>query len=63
MSQRLKDIIIGLVALVWAANVSAPMFIKDFKTSPEISAAFMAVVGVYFTTRSNGSDKKKDEEK
>lgn len=60
MSQRLKDIIISLVAVVWSINVTAPMFIKDFKSSAEVNAAFMAIVGVYFTTRNN--DKKKDED-
>lgn len=61
MSQRYKDIIIGLVAVVWAVNVSAPIFVHGFKSSAEVNAAFMAVVGVYFTTRNN--DKKKDEDK
>lgn len=59
MSQRLKDVIICLVAVVWAANVTAPIFIKDFKSSAEVNAAFMAIVGIYFTTRNNGN--KKDE--
>lgn len=54
MGDRVKTIIIVIVALVWAANFTAPLFIKDYQPSPELNVAFMAVIG--FATASYGSN-------
>jgi hypothetical protein len=59
VSQRLKDIIIGIVTVVWAVNVSAPLWNKGFQSSAEVNGVFMAIVGVYFGTRSSGEKKEK----
>lgn len=46
MSSRLRGFLIALVACVWAVNVTAPLFIRDYKPPPEMHVAFMAVLGL-----------------
>lgn len=54
MNARLKTFLIALVAIVWAVNISAPLFIKDYKPSPEMNVAFMAVLGLLTAARDGG---------
>lgn len=53
VGDRVKTAVILIVALVWAANFVAPLFIKDYQPSPELNVAFMAIIG--FATASYGS--------
>lgn len=46
MPARLRTAIIVLVAVVWAANFTAPIFVKDYEPAPELNVAFMAIIGV-----------------
>lgn len=57
MSNALRSVIIVIVALVWAANFTAPLFITDYKPTPELNVAFMAILGVL--TASYNKDEKK----
>lgn len=54
VGDRVKTTVILIVALVWAANFIAPLFIKDYQPSPELNVAFMAIIG--FATASYGSN-------
>lgn len=57
MSNALRSAIILIVALVWAANFTAPLFMTDYKPAPELNVAFMAILGVL--TASYNKDEKK----
>lgn len=46
MSNQVRTFIMGVVALVWAANFLAPIFIKGYKPPSEINVAFMGVISV-----------------
>ena len=46
MGNRLRTAVILTVASVWAANMIAPIFIKGYEASPELSVAFMAILGL-----------------
>lgn len=45
MNATLRNIIITVVALVWAVNFTAPIFVPDYKPAPELNVAFMAIIG------------------
>lgn len=59
MSNRLRSAIIVIVAIVWAANFTAPIFVKDFKPAPELNVAFMAIIGI-LTASYKKEDKSED---
>ena len=46
MSNRLRSVVIGIVTAVWAANFTAPIFVKNYEPSPELNVAFMAIIGI-----------------
>lgn len=46
MPNSLRTVVIIIVAAVWAINFTAPVFIKDYKPTPELNVAFMAILGV-----------------
>lgn len=46
MSNKLRSIIIVVVAAVWAVNFTAPVFVSEFHPEPELNVAFMAIVGI-----------------
>lgn len=46
MTNRLRSVVIGIVTAVWAANFTAPIFVKDYTPSPELNVAFMAIIGI-----------------
>lgn len=57
MSNTLRSVIILIVALVWASNFTAPLFMAEYKPAPELNVAFMAILGV-LTASYNKDDKK-----
>jgi hypothetical protein len=46
MSNRLRGVVIAVVTGVWAVNMIAPIFIKEYVPSPELNVAFMAIIGI-----------------
>lgn len=46
MPNSLRTVVIVIVALVWAVNFTAPIFVKDYTPTPELNVAFMAIMGV-----------------
>jgi len=60
MPDRLRTSIIIVVATVWAANFTAPLFISEFSPPSEINVAFMAIIGVlsasYKSDKGKGDD-------
>lgn len=46
MTNNVRTGLVILVALVWAINFTAPVFVEGFKPVPELNVAFMAIVGV-----------------
>lgn len=58
-----------MVAFVWSANFTAPIFVKDYKPPEGVHVAFMAVVGVLTAgynkekqeTKVTAKDKKREE--
>jgi hypothetical protein len=59
MNNKLRSVIIGVVTAVWAMNFTAPIFVHDYKPSPELNVAFMAIIGVL--TASYRMDKQQHE--
>lgn len=45
MSNRLRGLVIAVVTTVWAINMTAPIIVKEYKPSPEMHVAFMAIIG------------------
>lgn len=46
MNNTVRTVVIMIVASVWAINFTAPIFVTDYKPSPELNVAFMAIIGV-----------------
>ncbi len=46
MNNTVRTIVITIVTAVWAINFTAPIFVSDYKPSPELNVAFMAIIGV-----------------
>lgn len=46
MNNAVRTILIGVVAFVWAANFTAPIFVDGYKPPEGVHVAFMAIVGV-----------------
>lgn len=61
MNNTVRTVVIMIVASVWAINFTAPIFISDYKPSPELNVAFMAIIGVLtasYKMEKNSSDPK-----
>jgi len=56
MPDRLSNAIIILVAVVWAANFIAPIFMSGFEPKPELNVAFMAILGVLTASKNRKRD-------
>lgn len=56
MSNRTRTLLIAIVTIVWAANFTAPIFVKDYKPSPELNVAFMAILGILTGSFKRGND-------
>ena len=54
MSARASTAVIIIVAVVWAINFTAPVFIPGYKPSPELNVAFMAVVATTLAAKKLG---------
>lgn len=59
MNNTVRTVVIMIVAAVWAINFTAPVFVTDYKPSPELNVAFMAIIGVL--TASYKMEKKENE--
>lgn len=46
MNNTVRTVVIMIVASVWAINFTAPIFVVDYKPSPELNVAFMAIIGI-----------------
>lgn len=46
ISSWLRNLLIGVVTCVWAVNITAPLFVRDYKPPPEMHVAFMAILGL-----------------
>lgn len=56
MSDKLRTVVILIVVVVWALNVIAPIFVKDYTPVPELNAAFMGIVGIIVAGRKGGEN-------
>ena len=57
LSERLANLVIIVVTLVWATNFAARFFVHDYQSSETINAIFMAIVGGVFALKAKGGDK------
>ena len=60
MNNTVRTVVITIVTAVWAVNFTAPIFVSDYKPSPELNVAFMAIIGVLtasYKIEKNGSNK------
>lgn len=60
-SERVRNIIIGVVTTVWAVNFVAGLVVADYEADPTIHAVFMSIVGGLFalgarSERNGGGD-------
>lgn len=46
MTNGIRTVVIAIVTAVWAINFTAPVFVTEYKPSPELNVAFMAIIGV-----------------
>lgn len=53
---RLRTILIVVVASVWAANFAAPVFISDYAPPAEVHLIFMAVIATLLKTGDGSKD-------
>lgn len=60
MSDRVRATVIIIVTLVWALNVTVPIFVKDYEPIPELNIAFMGMVGFIFAGKKNGDGGNQD---
>lgn len=51
--------IILIVALVWASNFTAPLFMDGYEPAPELNVAFMAILGVLTASYNKEAKKEK----
>lgn len=47
-SERVRNVIIGVVTTVWAVNFAAGLLVDDYTPDQAINAIFMAIVGGLF---------------
>lgn len=66
MSNTVRTVLVIIVTVVWAINFTAPIFSPNFKPSPELNVAFMAILGVLtasYRKEDGGEDKEKPKHK
>ena len=63
LNERLANVVIGVVTLVWATNFGARFVVHDYQSSETINAIFMAIVGGVFALKAKAGDKDKDADK
>lgn len=54
MSERLLNIVILIIVVVWALNITVPIFVKDYEPIPELNSAFLVLVGLVISGKGNG---------
>lgn len=57
ISDRTATIIIGVITVVWTANIVAGMFLKGYDTDPAINGIFTLIVGGAFALRHSALSK------
>lgn len=62
MGDRLRGIVLIIFTVVWALNITVPIFVKDYEIIPELNAAFMGVVGIIVAGRKNNNTESAPEE-
>lgn len=60
MSDRLRSAVIVVVLVVWAANFTAPLVIRDYVPRTEIHLALMGIIGVLTYTYRGDRDQPGD---
>lgn len=60
MNNTVRTVVIMIVASVWAINFTAPIFVTDYKPSPELNVAFMAIIGVLTASYKMEKNEKND---
>ena len=53
MSNRVRSLLISVVAFVWAANFVAPIVIRGYEPPTEVHLVFMAVLGLLLGLRNS----------
>jgi len=61
LSNKVRTLLIVVVTLVWAANFTAPIVVKDYKPAPELNVAFMAIIGVLTASYRKENDDDEDD--
>lgn len=57
VSDRMKWGLIAVLVLGWTINMVVPLIVHDYKSPPEVHAAFMSVVAVLAAHKTkNGGD-------
>lgn len=57
MSDRLANIVIGVVTTGWSANMIAAIFsVNDYHSDPVVNAVFMGTVGLAFVAKFKGKN-------
>lgn len=56
MNAGARYTIIVVVSLVWAANYTAPVFIKDYVPNEQLNIAFMTIIGLMFNLKKKNPD-------
>lgn len=51
LNERVANVIIVMITLVWAVNFGARFFVVDYQPSESINAIFMAIVGGVFALK------------
>ena len=54
MSDRVRTIVVVIVAAVWALNFTAPIVVHTFHPAPELNVAFMAIIAAVTATSRKG---------
>lgn len=61
MSNRIRSALIVFISLIWAANFTAPIFIKEYVALPEVHIIFMTIVALLVKTSNGGDDQNGNE--
>lgn len=61
MSKRTRTVVIGIVALVWGVNYTAPIWIEGYEPNEQLNIAFMTIIGVLFNLKRKAKDEEIDD--
>jgi hypothetical protein len=63
MGNKLRSVLVIIVAVVWAMNFLAPLWNKEYSPAPELNVAFMAILGVLTASYNKAEDKSESKKK